>query len=1385
LNNIQTNLKERIESLSPDKRALLEKLIREKLPESSLLRQIRRRPEQEVLPLSFAQQRMWFLDQLEPGSPSYNISRALLFAGPLNAEALERSLNEILRRHEAMRTVFPSVDGDAVQVITPHRSFSVPVTDLRNIDGGDRLGHAHRMAMEEFQRPFDLSTGPLFRAGLLRVEDEVHVLLLTMHHIVSDGWSMGVFFRELAALYEAFSGGRSSSLPDLPIQYADFAHWQRQWFKGKVLEQQLSYWKRQISGSPPVLELPTDRPRPPIQTYNGATCSVTLSRELTDALKALSRREEITLFMTLLAAFQTLLHRYTGQDDILVGTPIANRNRVELEGLIGFFVNMLVMRTDLSGDPRFRELLGRVRDVALGAYEHQDLPFEKLVEELHPERDMSRTPIFQVAFQLRNVPKSPLQFPGLKVDDFGGDNPISKFDLSVDVAEHGGELSCLFEYNTDLFDAATMERMAGHFHTLLEGVAVDPDRKISALPLLTEAENRQLQVEWNDTRVDLPMDRCVHRFFEDQVERTSNAVAVVFEEESLTYRELNARSNCLARCLQKRGVGPDVLVGICMERSLEMVVGILGVLKAGGAYVPLDPSYPKERLEFMLDDARPAVLLTQSRLAERLPARGAEMLLVDSGWDAIAREDGGNLPGGESPENLAYVIYTSGSTGRPKGVMVPHRAFSNNILWGRRHFHLTEADVVAQISTFCFDASVSEMFLALLSGAKLVMTSPSLQYDPVYLLKTIAEQKVTMVELVPALIKVLLEEKGIGACDCLKRCISGGESLSVELQDRFLETLPGVELYNSYGPTETTIDATCWTCRGGEDRGTVPIGRPIANFRAHILDGNLQPVPIGVPGELYLGGPGLARGYLNSPELTEEKFIADPFRAEAGSRLYRTGDRVRYRPDGNICFLGRIDNQVKVRGFRIELGEIEWALRRHPAVHDAVVMAVGEMETATQLAAYLVPASNSALPSTVEMRDFLKKSLPDYMVPAIFIALEALPLTPSGKVNRRALPLPDGARVDKEGSFVAPRDELEKKLASLWEKVLMVKPVGVRDNFFELGGHSLLAVRLFAQIGKEFGKSLPLSTLFQAPTVGELADILRPDGFSSQWSYLVPIQPNGSNPPIFCVHPHDGDALVFRNLAVMLGPEQPLYGLRARSLGSKQPFHDRIEHMAADYIAEIRALQPEGPYFLGGHCFGGVVAFEMARQIIEQGEKVALVALIFSYAPKHPKKLPGGNFLRNACYKYITRIDRILSLLPLVEPSYSGSDIYELLKFSKEVFKKKLLKSIYQLLPLKEQAYLREQEGGVNNLGILLNNYVPKVYPGRLTLFRTQKEAMIYVKSKTWGWGDLAAKGVEIHEFPGYNGNLNFKPRVRILAEEMKRCLAEIQGKNQYGNTSQ
>jgi len=1060
------------------------------------------------LPLSFAQQRLWFLNQLEPGGTSYNIPQAIRVSGVLNLAVLEQSLNEIVRRHESLRTTFAMMDGRPVQVVAESRSVLIPVVDIHQLPQAEREAETQRLVREreEAQRPFDLTQGPLLRASLVRLQEEEHVLLLTMHHVISDAWSMSVLFRELAALYGAFLTERGSPLAELSIQYVDYAVWQREWLQGGVLQKQLGYWKQRLAGAPAMLELPTDRPRPAVRSYQGAHQSVVLAKSLAEKLKALSQREGATLFMTLLAAFKTLLSRYTAQDNIVVGSPIAGRNRVEVENLIGFFVNTLVLRTDLSGDPTFRELLERVREVALGAYSHQDVPFENLVEELQTERDLSYSPLFQVMFTLQNVPQQALELAGLRLRPLDVDTGTAKFDLTLSMVEGADGLSGQMEYSTDLFDPCTITRMLGHFQILLEGIVADPEQRLSELPLLTEAERHQLLIDFNAPKREYPRGECLHQLFEQQVERAPDAVAVVYQHEQLSYRELNGRANKLAHYLRGLGVGPEVLVGICLERSVEMVVGLLGVLKAGGAYVPLDPSYPQERLSFMLTDTGAPVLLTQARVVKDLPDHRAEVICLDTDWDEIAQESEENLARGATAENLAYLIFTSGSTGQPKGVLISHYNVTRLFDATQELFNFSDGDVWTLFHSCAFDFSVWELWGALLYGGRLVVVPYLTSRSPEEFYDLLCREQVTILNQTPSAFHQLMHvEQFPGAAKelALRLVIFGGEALEVQSLkpwfDRHGDEHP--LLINMYGITETTVHVT-YRPLTAADLNAAPrsvTGRPISDLQVYVLDQQRRPVPIGVPGEIYVGGAGLARGYLNCPELTAERFVPDPFRSEDGARLYKSGDLARYLPDGDIEYLGRIDHQVKVRGFRIELGEIEAVLSGHQGVHTSVVIAREDAPGDKRLIAYLVVEQGQS-PSISELRSFLKQKLPEYMVPSAFVMLGEMPLTPNGKVDRRALPEAPNCCLKSETGYLAPRTEVEQKIAAVWRETLGVEKVGINDNFFDLGGHSILIVHVHSKLLRALNVDLSIVNMFQYPTISSLAKYLSEE-LSEQASY--------------------------------------------------------------------------------------------------------------------------------------------------------------------------------------------------------------------------------------------------------------------------------------------
>ena len=1353
--------------LSYKQRTLLETLLKEEGLSSVSSVSIPPRQSDGPIPLSFAQERLWFLDQLEPNTSLYNISAPLCLTGQLNIPALERALKEIVRRHQVLRTSFSPMNGELSQQINPIPGSALPVIDLQHLSAGQRYKEVERLVHDRANEPFNLATGPLFRTTLLKLTPDEHVLLLNMHHIVADDWSFGVLHNELGQLYNAFASGTSLSLPETPIQYADFSQWQRQWMQGEILKAQVDYWKGQLAGTPGVLALPTDRPRPPAQTFVGATISFGLPEELSDRLQILARKEGVTLFMLLLAAFKTVLHRYSHQEDVVVGSPTANRNRVELENLIGLFVNTLVLRTTFSGNPSFRELLRRVREVALGAYSHQDLPFEKLVEELRPERSLSYSPLFQVLFVFQNPSLPALELDGLRPHYLEFEPKSSKFELSLYMYKDKELLKGRLEYNTDLFDASTIERLQGHLRTVLEEVVRDPDQRVDELPLLTSVERQELLMKWNDTAATYPeKDRRVHQIIEEQSERNANRVALQFEEQQLTYRQLNCKANQLAHYLRKLGVGPEVLVGLFVERSVEMIVGLLGILKAGGAYVPIDPEYPSDRVTFMLEDARVVVVLTQRRLAARLLYKDAKVIYLDDEWEQIGREDTGNPSNVVEPDHLAYTIYTSGSTGKPKGVQIEHRSLSNLLCSMRHDLDVSQEDTVLAVTTLSFDIAGLEIYLPLICGARLLLASYWTARDGSLLMNLLRQSRATVMQATPSTWGLLIEAGWDGSPPLKVLC--GGEAMPPELGKKLTQRSRSV--WNVYGPTETTIWSSLYRL-GGHEQGPVSIGRPIANTQLYVLDAQQNPVPLNVSGELYIGGDGVARGYMNRPDLTAERFVPDPFRFMPDARLYRTGDLARRGADGNIDCLGRLDHQVKIRGFRIELGEVEAVLDRHEAVKQSVVVTREVSPGEQRLVAYFEPQGGAA-PAVNDLRTHLKQLLPDYMVPSAFISVEKLPLTPNGKVDRKKLP---SANEDSPGignEFVAPRDALEQSLAQLWSRVLKVKRVGVFDNFFDLGGHSLAAVRMVTEVRKLTGKNLPLATLFQAPTLGAIADILRKDGWAPSWSSLVPMQPLGSKRPLFLVHGAEGNVLLYQRLTKYLGPDQPVYGLQSQGLNGDGNMDINVQDMASRYVNEVVAEYPEGPYRLGGYCLGGIIAFEMAQQLTAMGKEVELVILLDTYnvatIVNRPAELMRRLFrsLQNMWFHSLNTL------------SLNSGNGLEFLREKLDIARIRTGVRVHALLHTLNRGSGSQKKNVYPHLAIKKLNdraadqYVPRPYDGRVALVRS-KGYFLDRTSPHFGWDKYVRGTLTVYELPMYPRAMLTEPFCCSLAKTLQSCLEE------------
>jgi aspartate racemase len=1367
-------------------------------------------------PVSFPQQRLWFIDKIRPDTTAFNLTTSICFDGLLDISALQCSLNEIVRRHDILRTTFTSIDGEPIQVVASTLELPLPLVDLSvlpDLEGQEKL---QQLLSAQANFSFMLSQGPLLHTVLIRLHAETHLLLLVMHHIISDGCSMDILYKELRTLYQAYYMGIPSPLTELPIQYANFANWQHRWLQGQDFIKQTNYWKHKLAGSPEMLSLPTDRPRPMLQSFRGRRLSLSLSKSLSSSLKILSHQQKVTLFMTVLAAFKVLLYRYSGQEDILVGVAIANRTYTEIENLIGFFVNLLVMRTDLSGNPSFCQLLQRIREVAINAYAHQNLPFEKLVAELELERNLNHTPLFQVAFNLHQTDRmDTYQLEDCTLTYCEIYNETAKYDLWLNLYDTAEGIYGFFEYSTDLFNDATIAQMAKHFQIILESFVVNLRQGISEFSFLTTLEENKLLVEWNNTQVNYPSDECIHHLFEKQVQQTPDAIAVVFENEHLTYQALNLRTNQLAHYLQQLGVKTEMLVGICVERSLEMIVAILGVLKAGGAYIPLDPNYPVERINYMLEDAQPEVIITQTHLAEKFSSQPAKIIDINKNWSDINVRSGENIKSSINTKNLAYIIYTSGSSGKPKPVMVEHRSLVNFVYYDIKQWEIKKSDRFLQFNSFSFDALAKDIYPCLCAGATLILRTEEMLNSFSNFVFKCFEWKVTILLLPTAFWHQLVSEIDSTTTHLLKfiRLIFiGGERMQSDklqlwqlymnnlIQSNHIKTLP--KLINAYGPTEATIVTTYFdasTFVPDEQNESVPIGRPIANVTTYILGKQLQPVPIGVFGELYIGGLAVTRGYFKHPELTTEKFIPNPFKNPKftiqNSRLYKTGDLARYLCDGNIEYLCRIDNQVKIRGFRIELAEIEVVLGQHPFVQQVVVMARENVTDDNQLIAYIVPVHEQIIENS-ELYRFSKLKLPHYMIPSAFVFLDALPQTSNGKIDIKALPAPNLSNYQSEKSFIAPRNELELQLAKIWENLLGIQSISVKDSFFALGGHSLLSLKLFAEIQLSFSKNIPLINLYQFDTIEEIAKILgqekssvlnkSTDDYHNQYSLknnsllssqeineltvgishikgrrlgqnslIVEVEPGNPN----YKHPFFYLGWGLDKSPGALGADQPVYWLPL-STRIKNPT-SYIKNLATFYINEIRAVQPEGPYIIGGECFGCWPAFEMAQQLQAQGEKVALLILL-----EQATLPPFFLFLQHCVYRLTYHWSYFKQLNLYAQLTYIKKLIKLIVKqiFSK-LFGEKIIVNI-------NNDY-RSQV--VSGLAEAKKNYVPQLYNGQVALFFANEGGQTSFLFPKGGWGNILKGPVEVHIVPGDHTSFLEQPNIQILLEQLKICLEKAQ----------
>ena len=1362
--------------LAARKEDLLQFLKKQDLRVSVPVKEVQRVSRDKNLPASFGQRPLWFLEQLEPANVSNYIPCGLHLKGTVDREVLEKCINEIIRRHEVLRTNFILSDDQPVQVINLHHEFRIEWEDLQYSSVSDQAGMLQRLATEEIRRPFDLSEGSLLRVKLYGLAPDEYLLLLTVHHLVFDGASFGVFFEELSVLYQAYIAGGDSPLADLPYQYVDYSVCQDESMQDGAMAQQLSYWSKQLGGRLPVLELPTDHPRPSIQTYNGARQVLRIGSDAHQRLKSLAQQESCTLFMALVSVLQTLLHRYTGQDEIILGSPISNRTLPDSERLIGMFLNMLVLRTSMDGDPSFRALLKRVRDVTLDAYSNQDVPFDRIVRSLQVDRDPSRNPVFQVLLQLSPAEGYVLDIPGIAASAIEVDSEAAQFDLVLHLFEEENGISGHFEYNTDLFSSETMTRTANHFQVLLESALTDPDAAISTLSILDDEEVRQL-ARWNDTAADIPEVAGLYQLFEEQAAKTPDALAVTFVTEHLTYRELNERANQLAYHLRTQGVAPDQLVGLFVERSLDMLVGVLGIMKSGAAYVPLDPSYPQDRLAFMLADSGADLLVTESALLERRPIVDITTICLDTDWAHIGALPSDNLLSLSGPDNLAYAIYTSGSTGLPKGVLIPHRC-AVNFLWSMsKNPGLCADDTLLSVTTLSFDIAVLELYLPLCVGAHCHIVPLETAMDAVQLMRALTESGATAIQATPITYRMLLEADWMGHGQLKILC--GGEAIDADLAGKLLPRC--AELWNMYGPTETTVWSIIHQIH--HEDASILVGHPIANTQVHILDDHLQPVPVGVTGELYIGGEGLARGYHNRPELTAERFVPDPFDGHEEGRLYRTGDLARRRSDGTVECLGRVDFQVKVRGYRIELGEIESAMTGFEGLKQAVVVAWDGLSGDRRLVGYYTTEADQEVSHDL-VRSELRGKLPEYMVPAVFMKLDAFPVTPNGKIDRSALPEPNRIELESKRTVMKARDALESQLTEIWEQVLEINPISIKDNFFDIGGYSLLAVRVFNAIREATGKSLPLATLFQASTIEELAAVMRKGEERKDSSVLVSIQPKGTRTPFFCVHGQYGNVLLFADLARHLGEDQPFYAFQSMGLKEGETPLKRVEIMAATYIEEMRSVQPSGPYLLGGLCFGGLIALEMARQLRIDGEEVGLVALLDMLPRVIPGLLPSS--VIDSYNRYVNK-DRIDSHSAQLDGrsvsgkvAYLVSGLADKVKETVQNAAAIASESISGRLGL-ELPEAFQKVDLANTLAF--RAYKPQPCQGDVDVFLSKDISDGYSQNPKQDWSGVALGAVEVHllKDEGISGHragagMFVEPHVQELARQLNGCIEERQG---------
>jgi amino acid adenylation domain-containing protein len=1308
-------------------------------------------------PATESQQEIWLGVQLSTAANlACILSQSLRFNGRLDVELLQTAFDLLVDRHESLRMTF-SGDGTTI-LIAKKIDVRVPVIDLSALTGAARTEAIATYQQQAIGQPFDIQHGPLFRVQILKLAERQHLAIISIHHLVCDGWSLGVISTDLAKIYTALDRGNSPNL-ERPEYFSEYAFLERAKIGSADAIATEEYWLKKFTTLPPVIDLPTDYPRPPVRTFDSVSQSYTLTANLVDRIAQIGIKNGCSLMTTMLVAYEIWLYKITGQTDLTVGVPTSGQMATGRYNLVGHCVHFLPLRSQIDPESKFSDYLRARNRTILDDYERQDFTFGSLLKKLAIPRDASRVPLISAVFNIDLANTNTDVFGDLEVQTWMNRNAFATFELFLTATtQSNGQLELDCQYNPNLFSAATIRRRLSEFENLLAAIADAADRSIRQLSVLSPAQEQELLVSWNQTQTNYPQDKCIHQLFEECVAIDGEAIALKFNDVCITYSELNRRANQLAHHLIGMGIGIEDLVGIAIERSIESIVGILAILKAGGAYLPIDLTAPPARLSAILDDARVSILLTTTARLAQLPPHQSQVVCLDD-WVEIATASATNPDRAMRSTNLAYVMYTSGSTGQPKGVCVPHCGVVR-LVKSTDYVNFSPDRVFLQLAPLAFDAATFEVWGSLLNGAKLVLypgDKPSL----VELGQIIAREQITTLWLTAGLFHLIVDER-LADLQPLQQLIAGGDVLSVPHVQKVLSTLTNCQLINGYGPTENTTFTCCYPISSIDPLATsIPIGRPIANTQVYLLDAHLQPVPIGIPGELYVGGAGLATGYLNRPELTREKFIPHPF--VANERLYRTGDLARYLPDGNLEFLGRIDNQVKIRGFRIELGEIEAVLAQHPSVREVTVILREDRSGDKRLVAYVVPPPQHQ-PTERELRGFLESRLPDYLIPTAIVMMTALPLTSNGKIDRRALPVPEITRSEPEATLLAPRDELELQLTEIWEQVLGVQPIGIRDNFFELGGHSLIAVKLFAKIEQTWGQNLPLATLLQKQTIEELATVLRQEAWSAPWSSLVLIraarEPDRSKPPLFCIHPVGGNVLEYYALANYLEPDQPVYGLQSQGLDGQPALH-RVEEMASHYIQEIRTVQPQGPYFLTGYSFGGLVAYEMAQQLSAQGQQIALLGLLDSSAPNLPN-------LRPTFFQAVgVHLCNLWQLDSQERSSYiTGRIDYRLKGNNQREF---LAQSLYKREDLTPQL-LTVLEANLD----AGEEYVARFYPGKLTLLRCQVQDLEHHLHPEFGWQTLV-ESLEIHPIPGIHSSMLKEPRIQTLAVKLQDCLQRSQ----------